>query len=114
MKYVRSPSSRLLVIVVGFAVGLGVPGGARCQERSVEQTAGAVYAVDTKVSRVYVRVEPNGRGHAHGLAGWFASGTVATDARGKIGGWQSISASLAADDPEARQSRGAGRGCLRT
>ena len=59
--------------------------------------------MDTKVSRVYVKVLPDGRGHAHGVMGRFASGRGLLGARDKIGELVIDLTSFAADDPEARR-----------
>ena len=114
MKLVRNPYSQTLVIVAGLVVGLGAPRTLRSQEKSAQPTSGIVYEVDTKVSRVYVKVLPDGRGHAHGVMGRFASGRGLLGARDKIGELVIDLASFAADDPEARKYVRAGRERLRT
>src|SRR5436190_931529 len=42
------------------------------------------YDVDIKKSRVYIRVDPDGRGHAHGMVGNLKSGTIALGDKGKL------------------------------
>jgi polyisoprenoid-binding protein YceI len=59
--------------------------------------------VDTKVSRVYVRVDPDGRGHAHGIVGRLASGSMVLGASKKAGTLVFDLTSFAADDLKARK-----------
>jgi polyisoprenoid-binding protein YceI len=62
--------------------------------------------VDVKTSRVYVTVEPDGRGHSHGIAGQLASGTVVLGAAEKAGELVFDMASFDADAPEVRKAMG--------
>lgn len=67
------------------------------------QVAGKAYEVDTKASRVYVRVDPDGRGHAHGIVGQLSSGTIALGSTEKAGELVFDLTSFQADAAETRK-----------
>jgi polyisoprenoid-binding protein YceI len=68
-----------------------------------EPASGVAYGVDAKASRIYVKVEPDGRGHAHGIAGELAAGAVTFRSSEKPGEFVFALTSLVADTPEARK-----------
>jgi polyisoprenoid-binding protein YceI len=70
-------------------------GEAKAAERSFD--------VDTKTSRVYVRVDPDGRGHTHGVVAQLQSGSLTFGATGKAGELVFDLTSFVADEPQARQ-----------
>ncbi len=96
-------------IMIVLILGMGVfkdPATLLSQENSSQRTSGKVYEIDAKISRVYVKVEPDGRGHAHGVEGRFISGSGALGSGEKLGELVIDLASFTADDPEARRCVG--------
>jgi polyisoprenoid-binding protein YceI len=67
------------------------------------KSAGGSFEVDTKTSRIYVRVDPDGRGHAHGVVAQLQSGSLTLGATEKAGELVFDLASFVADEPRARQ-----------
>jgi polyisoprenoid-binding protein YceI len=61
------------------------------------------FEVDTRASKVYMRVDPDGRGHAHGIVGNLSSGKVILGAEKQAGEWVFDTTSFDADTPAARQ-----------
>jgi polyisoprenoid-binding protein YceI len=93
-----------LVAAMSLGVGLvGAPSRLWPQEKSIRRAPAKDYEVDTKASRVYVKVEPDRRGHAHGIVGHLASGRGPLGAGKQVGELVFDLTSFAADDPEARQ-----------
>jgi polyisoprenoid-binding protein YceI len=104
MKLVGRGGFLVVALLVGLGFGvLGLSAQIRPQSAPEGGQAGKTFEVDTKVSRVYVRVDPDGRGHDHGIAGQLASGTVTLGASEKAGEWVFDLTSFDADDPEARK-----------
>lgn len=61
------------------------------------------YEVDIKESRAYVRVDPNGRGHAHGIVGVLAASNIILGEETKAGELVFDTTSFEADGLAARQ-----------
>jgi polyisoprenoid-binding protein YceI len=61
------------------------------------------YEVDTKLSRIYVRVDGEGLGHSHGVVGQLSSGTIALGASEKASTLVFDMTSLVADHPDVRK-----------
>src|SRR5262249_46279776 len=95
----------VLASVVALAGVLALGGtGALCPQAPQKgAAAGKAYDVDTEASRVYMKVEPDGRGHEHGIVGKLASGSVTPGAAEKAGDLVFDLASFEADAPEVRQ-----------
>jgi polyisoprenoid-binding protein YceI len=70
------------------------------------QGPGKTYAVDVKASRVYVRVDPDGRGHPHGVEGKLASGELRLGASKDAGELVFDLTSFQADTAAARRQVG--------
>ncbi len=90
----------LLCTVVGCIAILGVSGTA------LAQPAAKTYAIDTNASRVYVRVDPDGGGHAHGIEGKLTSGAVRPGATQDAGELVFDLTSFQADTAAARKQVG--------
>jgi polyisoprenoid-binding protein YceI len=94
-------------LVPALVVGLfaGSPARIWPQVTSKEEKAATrkTYEVDTRVSRFYVQVDPDGRGHVHGMEGRLASGSVTLGASKKAGKLVFDLTSLTADEPSARK-----------
>lgn len=104
MRSIDTRYSGLVVLLVGALVELLLdPSALWSQEQSAQQAQGTVYEVDTKASRVYVRVDPAGFGHAHGVVGVLASGRGSLGDPHKIGELVFDLTSFSADEPEVRQ-----------
>ncbi len=104
MKRIGNPYRFVLALTVSIGTGLvGLRTTAWPQEKSVPPAPAKVYEVDTKASRVYVKVDPERRGHAHGVAGHLASGRGPLGDGEKLGELVFDLTSFAADDPEARR-----------
>jgi polyisoprenoid-binding protein YceI len=104
------PSFSILVAMIVFVAWLGVGEPAALQQLPAQSPAkgeakakGKTFEVDTKSSHVYVRVLPDGRGHAHGIVGQLASGSVTLGATEQAGELVFDLASFSADEPEARK-----------
>jgi polyisoprenoid-binding protein YceI len=84
---------------------LALPAAVRSQTpaKDADKKAGTAYEVDTRASRVYVKVDPDGRGHAHGIVGQLTSGAVTLGAAEKAGQLVFDLTSFDADDPEVRK-----------
>src|SRR5947209_2780208 len=82
--FARKPYLATAVSIVLGGMWLGLPAVLLGQQKE-QKAAGKVYEVDTQTSRVYVRVDPEGGGHAHGIMGRLVSGTVVFGAAEKAG-----------------------------
>src|SRR5262249_24863718 len=106
MRFTRRVPSPAAVLAVGLSLGaLGAPGLAQSEARKAgaKAEAGKGYNVDTKASRVYMKVEPDGRGHSYGVVGRLASGAMTLGASKKAGELVFDLTSFQADAPEARK-----------
>src|SRR5262249_56342264 len=96
-----------LVALAALSLGLAVL-RSQVPQQAEAPAAGKPYEVDTKASRVYVKVDPDGGGHGHGIAGQLATGTVTLGASRKAGELVFDLTSFDADAPEARKYVGLG------
>jgi polyisoprenoid-binding protein YceI len=104
MKRTWNPCCYALVLAVSLGAGImGVRSAAWSQEKSVQPAPAKTYEVDTKLSQVYVKVDPDPRGHAHGVVGRLASGKGPLGDGKKLGELVFDLTSFAADDPPARR-----------
>jgi polyisoprenoid-binding protein YceI len=98
-------NARFAIAVVAVGQGFWFAGPlAHLQGQSLGAGAsGKTFEVDTKASHVYVRVDPDGRGHAHGIVGQLTSGAITLGAKEKAGELVFDLTSFTADEPEARK-----------
>jgi polyisoprenoid-binding protein YceI len=93
------------MVMAGVLALLG-SGALRSQappKEGARAAAGKAYDVDTKASRVYMKLEPDGRGHDHAIVGKLASGSMTLGAAEKAGELVFDLTSFEADAPEVRQ-----------